>query len=57
MGRYNPEEKNWVLGQEAMGVCNALCPKTQHTGFLHLLSSILPNWKEYKERLDRFDFG
>ena len=41
-------------------IIHELCHLEEHNHgikFNHLLSRILPNWKEYKERLDRFDFG
>jgi hypothetical protein len=41
-------------------IIHELCHLKEHnhgTNFNNLLSRILPNWKEYKERLDRFDFG
>jgi predicted metal-dependent hydrolase len=41
-------------------ILHELCHLKEHnhtTNFKNLLSSILPNWKEYKARLDRFDFG
>ena len=41
-------------------IVHELCHLVEHNhgkGYYELLSRILPNWKEIKEKLDRFDFG